>query len=89
MKLAPRFFSLYLIMGKVDPVAYQLVLPLRTQIHNVFHVSMLRKHLGPVHTLVQNQLPLVSEDFVILPQPEVVLDRRVIQKGKYRPRSKV
>ncbi|KAL6313963.1 hypothetical protein AAG906_011693 [Vitis piasezkii] len=73
MKLAPRFFGPYLIMGKLDPVAY----------------CMLRKHLGPVHTLVQNQLPPVSEDFVILPQPEVVLDRRVIQKGKYRPRSKV
>ena len=76
MKFAPRFFGPYLIMGKVDPVAYWLALPPGTQIHNVFHVSMLQKHLGPVHTLVQNQLPPVSEDFVI-------------QKGKYRPRSKV
>eukprot|EP00257_Ricinus_communis_P019412 XP_015578398.1 uncharacterized protein LOC107261730 [Ricinus communis] len=50
---------------------------------------MLRKHLGPVHSPISSQPPPVSDDSIILPQPEAVLDRRVIQKGKYRPKSDV
>lgn len=69
-------------------VAYRLTLLPNSQIHNVFHVSMLRKHLGPVHTPASCQLPPISEDSVILPQPEVVLDRRVVQRKKYRPSLK-
>ena len=89
MKLAPRFFGPYLIIGKVGTVACRLALPPSSQIHNVFHVSMLRKHLGPIHTSASNQLPPISDDSIILPQPEAILDRRVIQKGKYRPKSEI
>lgn len=89
MKLAPRFYGPYQIIEKVGIVAYRLALPPNSQIHNVFHVSMLRKHLGPVHSPISSQPPPVSDDSIILPQPEAVLDRRVIQKGKYRPKSDV
>jgi len=34
-------------------------------------------------------LPPVSVDEVLLPEPELILDRRVIQKGKYRPKTEV
>lgn len=81
MKLGPRFYSPYQIIGKVGSVAYRLALPPGSQIHNVFHVSMLRKQLGPVYSPISSQRPPVSDDSIILPQPEAVLDRRVIQKG--------
>ena len=69
-------------------MAYRLALPLSSLIHNVFHVSMLRKHVGPV-TTISTQLPPVTDETIILPQPETILDHRVIQKGKYHPKVEV
>ncbi|KAH9779621.1 hypothetical protein KPL71_007762 [Citrus sinensis] len=75
----------FMIIEKVGAVAYKLALPPSSQIHNVFHVSLLRKHAG-TNAPASTQLPPVAEDSTILPQPEAVLNRRVIRKGKYRPR---
>ncbi|XP_073056965.1 uncharacterized protein [Primulina eburnea] len=88
MKLAPRFFGPYEIIQIVGAVAYKLALPPGSQIHNVFHVSLLRKNLGPIIP-ISAQIPPVADDSTILPQPEVILNRRVIQKGKFQPRSEV
>ena len=44
-KLNPRFIGPYEVIEKVGPVAYRLALPLNLEkIHNVFHVSMLRRY---------------------------------------------
>ena len=44
-KLSPRFIGPYEVIEKVDPVEYRLALPLELEkIHNVFHVSMLRRY---------------------------------------------
>lgn len=88
LKLSPRYFGPYEVINKVGPVAYRLALPSGSLIHNVFHVSILRKHLGPVST-VSTQLPLVTEESIILPQPETVLDRRTVQKNHYRPKAEI
>jgi hypothetical protein len=88
LKLSPRYFDLYQITKKVGPVAYRLALPLGSLIHNVFHVSMLKKHVGLVTTIF-TQLPPVTDEASILPQPTTVLDRRVIQKGQYHPKFEV
>ena len=44
-KLSPRFIGSYEVIEKVGPVAYKLALPPKLEkIHNVFHVSMLRRY---------------------------------------------
>ena len=86
--MSPRFFGSFKILARIGTVAYKLDLPSVAQIHNVFHVSMLKKQLGPIETAMVS-LPLVSADVNIMPEPEFVLDKRVVQKGKYRPKTEV
>ena len=45
-KLNLRYIGPFRILEKIKPVAYRLELPPELdQIHNVFHVSMLRKYI--------------------------------------------
>ncbi|KAA8529851.1 hypothetical protein F0562_034380 [Nyssa sinensis] len=84
LKLSPRFFGPFKVLKKVGNVAYRLDLPIGSQIHNVVHVSRLRKFLGNIRP-VSTVPPHVADDSTILPQPETILARREIQKGKYHP----
>jgi hypothetical protein len=88
LKLSPQFYGPFQILSKVGIVAYQLDLPKDCQIHIVFHVSLLRKHLGSI-TPLSAQLPPLANDSSILPQLASILARREIQKGKYRPKAEV
>ncbi|KAJ8754420.1 hypothetical protein K2173_002871 [Erythroxylum novogranatense] len=88
LKLSPCFYGPFEILEKISFVAYRLRLPENAKIHNVFHVSVLRKHLGdrppPVSTL-----PPITDDSIMLPTPEKILEKRVTQKGRYRPVNEV
>lgn len=76
-KLAPRFFGPYRISARIGPVAYRLELPTTSTIHNVFHVSQLKKVLGADHqSQVIPNLPILTEEFEWLLQPEAVLGVR-------------
>jgi len=52
-KLTPRFIGPYQITRRISPAAYEIALPPHlTNLHNVFHVSQLRKYVAsPDHVL--------------------------------------
>ena len=57
-KLSPRFIGPFEILERIGTVAYRLVLPpSMTGVHEVFHVSMLRKYtLDPAHVVDWGQI---------------------------------
>ena len=77
-KLSPRFIGLYEILEKVGNVACRLALPLKlSSVHNVFHVSMLRRYISyPSHLLSQEPLAL-DPDLSYEEHPIQILDKRV------------
>ncbi|XP_057846650.2 uncharacterized protein LOC131056314 [Cryptomeria japonica] len=74
-KLKPRFYGPFRVIRKVGAVAYELELPSDSRVHNVFHVSRLKKALG--HNVVaSSQLPPLDEEGQLVLIPEEILDFR-------------
>jgi hypothetical protein len=42
-KIKPRFYGPYRVKRKVGTIAYELELPQESKIHNIFHVSCLKR----------------------------------------------
>jgi hypothetical protein len=60
-KLKPRFYGPYRIMRRVGDVAYELEIPEGSKIHNVFHVSCLKKTVGQFISTSEELPPLDEE----------------------------
>eukprot|EP00253_Pinus_taeda_P020528 PITA_20528 len=51
-QLAPQYCGPFQILARIGLVAYQLALPGHIRVHNVFHVSMLKKYVyDPKHVI--------------------------------------
>jgi hypothetical protein len=74
-KLAPRFVGPYPIIGRVGPAAYRLKLPeSMSDIHNVFHVSQLRKCLQVPENHIKEETIQIQKDLQYREKPVKILD---------------
>ncbi|XP_073137212.1 uncharacterized protein [Henckelia pumila] len=75
-KLAARFIGPFEILDRVGALAYKVALPPNLdEVHNVFHVSMLRKYVSnPSHVLSMEPLQL-SPHMTYEERPIQILDR--------------
>lgn len=90
-KLSLRFIGPFEIFERIAEVAYPLALPPQLSgVHNVFHMSMLRKYEpNPSHVLDWVDLE-VDEDASYKEQPVQILDtREQVLRGKTIPLVKV
>jgi hypothetical protein len=74
-KLSPHFIGPFIVFRRVGEMAYQLELPDNlTEVHNVFHVSQLKKCLR----VPEDQLPMenlsVQDDLTYAEYPTKILD---------------
>ncbi|KAL4016714.1 hypothetical protein IC575_024371 [Cucumis melo] len=77
-KLSPRFVGPFEILERIGPVAYRLALPPSLSIvHDVFHVSMLRKYVPDPSHVVDYEPLEIDENLSYTEQPVEVLAREV------------
>ncbi|KAA0059963.1 pol protein [Cucumis melo var. makuwa] len=77
-KLSPRFVRPFEILERIGPVAYRLALPPSlSTVHDVFHVSMLRKYVPDPSHVVDYEPLEIDENLSYAEQPVEVLTREM------------
>jgi hypothetical protein len=76
-KLAPRYIGPYPIIDKYEPTSYQVELLAKLmEVHNVFHVSQLKRCLKPpIDVVIEDTIPL-EPDLTYKPYPIKILDQQ-------------
>ena len=75
-KLAARFCGLFEILERIGSVAYMLALPASMTVHNVFHVSLLKKYVPDANHVIDWNVIQVEPEGVLQVHPVRILDRK-------------
>ena len=77
-KLSPRFIGPYEVIEKVSLMQYRLALPPDLEkIHDVFHVSMLRRYRSDPSHVVSSETIDLRPDLTYKEEPVEILAREV------------
>ncbi|KAA3485104.1 DNA/RNA polymerases superfamily protein [Gossypium australe] len=90
-KLSSRFIGPYEVIERIGLVAYRLALPSDlAKIHNVFHVSMLRRYRSnPLHVITTETID-IQPDLTYDEEPVKILAREIKELGnKINPLVKI
>ena len=76
-KLSPRYNRPFEILERIGKVAYRLALPPNlSSVHNVFHVSMLKKYVQDTSHILEQEPIEVHGDLTYKEKPVQILDRK-------------
>ena len=74
-KLSPRYIGPFEILAKRGPVAYQMALPPNlSRLHNVFHVSQLKRYQPDPEHIIEYEDMNVRDDHTYVVEPERIID---------------
>jgi len=77
-KLSPRYIGPFEILDRVGDVSYRLALPPSLDgVHNVFHVSQLRKYVKDENHILDHSELELQPDLSYQEQPMAILDKSV------------
>ena len=70
-----RYIGLYRILERIGLVAYRLALPPNlSEVHDVFHVSQLRKCVANPDAIIETHQPEVRPNLTVAEHPVKILD---------------
>jgi hypothetical protein len=78
-KLAARFCGPFEILERIGPVACMISLPASMSIHNVFHVSFLKKYIPDANHVIDWNVIQVEQEDAFQVHPVRILDQKVKQ----------
>ena len=84
-KLSPRYIGLFEILEMIGDVAYKLAFPPSLDsVHNVFHISMLKKYIQNSSNVLSYEPLKLSSDLSYEKLPVQILER---EENKLRSRK--
>ncbi|XP_031099729.1 uncharacterized protein LOC116003930 [Ipomoea triloba] len=76
-KLSPRYIGPYEVLERIGILAYRLALPaVLDRVHNVFHVSQLRKYVHDASHVLQPEVVTLDENLSYEEKPVKILDTK-------------
>jgi hypothetical protein len=75
-KLEARFCGSFEILERIGPVAYMLALPASMTVHNIFHVSLLKKYIPDANHVIYWNVIQVEQEGVLQVHHVHILDQK-------------
>jgi hypothetical protein len=75
--LAGKFCGPFEILERIGLVAYMLALPASMTVHNVFHISLLKKYILDVNHVIDWNVIQVDQEGVLQVHHVRILDRKI------------
>jgi hypothetical protein len=90
-KLSPKYLGPFEILAKIGPIAYRLALPPNlSQIHDVFHVSQLKKYQPDSSHIIEYENIALQDNLSFVVSPDKIIDVKIKQlRNKAIPLVKV